>query len=72
VPLTKSWRAADVYLRKGRIYVVSSQLHGDPGGFHSDWESLPSLPFLALDAAASDGEVGARSAGRCRCRLVAG
>jgi hypothetical protein len=59
VPLTKAWRAADVYLRKKRIYVVSSQLHGDPGGLHSDWNSLASPPFLALDAAASNRDLGA-------------
>jgi hypothetical protein len=62
VSLTRAWRAADVYLRKERIYVLSSQLHGDPVGRRypgRDWGSLKSPPFIALDATTSDRDLGA-------------
>jgi hypothetical protein len=57
VELTKDWRAADVFLRGERIYVVSTKLHGDPGSFPRGSTKRP--PFMALDAAASDSELGA-------------
>ena len=45
-----SWRAADVYLRKARIYVVSLRRNGERGWVHT--------PAAVLDKDVSDRELG--------------
>jgi hypothetical protein len=48
----QAWQAADVYLHKGRLYVLSSQRDIGPGYIHAP-------PYFALDGSSSGHELGA-------------
>jgi hypothetical protein len=69
--LVRGWRTADVYLRDGRIYVVSSELREGRGWIHSP-------PSKVLDEGAPEREIGAavpalgRAKGKACRRAAAG